>query len=62
MAEKKKWIQSAIKHPGALHKELGIPEGKKIPKKKLKAAEKKGGIEGKRAHLAETLSKLRKKK
>ena len=22
----KKWIQSAVKHPGALHKELGIPE------------------------------------
>ena len=39
----KKWIQGAIKHPGALHKELGVPEGKKIPGKKLaKAAAKKG--------------------
>ena len=60
MAEKKKWIQGAIKHPGALHKELHVPEGKKIPEKKLKAAEKKGGKVGKRAHLAETLKKMHK--
>ena len=60
MAEKKKWIQGAIKHPGALHKELGVPEGKKIPAKKLKAAAKKGGKEGKRARLAETLKGMKK--
>jgi hypothetical protein len=60
MAEKKKWIQGAIKHPGALHKELGVPKGEKIPEKKLKAAEKKGGKEGKRARLAETLKKMHK--
>lgn len=59
---KKKWIKNAIKHPGALHKELGVPEGKKIPKKKLDAAAKKGGKLGQRARLAETLSKMRKKK
>jgi hypothetical protein len=53
MAEK--WIQKAIKHPGALHKELHVPEGKKIPVKKLNAAAKKPGIEGKRARLAKTL-------
>jgi len=58
---KDKWIQEAIKKPGALHKELGIPEGKKIPEKKLKAAEKKGGTEGKRARLAETLKSFHKK-
>ena len=57
---KKKWIQDAIKKPGALHKELGVPEGKKIPEKKLKAAAKKPGKEGKRARLAETLKKLNK--
>lgn len=57
----KNWIQGAIKHKGALHKELGVPEGKKIPKSKIKAAAKKGGKLGKRARLAETLSKLRKK-
>ncbi len=56
----KKWIQKAIKKPGALHKELGVPEGKKIPAKKLKAAAKKGGKEGQRARLAETLKKLKK--
>lgn len=61
MAEKKKWIQGAIKHPGALHKELGVPVGKKIPAKKLKAAEKKGGKEGARARLAETLKGFKKK-
>ena len=55
-----KWIQKAIKKPGALHKELGVPEGKKIPEKKLKAAAKKGGKEGQRARLAETLKKLHK--
>ena len=27
-----KWIAEAIKHPGALHKELGVPEGKKYLK------------------------------
>lgn len=61
MVEKKKWIQGAIKHPGALHKELGVPKGKKIPAKKLEKAAKKGGIEGKRARLAETLKRLKDK-
>jgi len=56
----KNWIQKAIKHPGALHKELGVPMGKKIPADKLKAAAKKKGVIGKRARLAETLKKLRK--
>lgn len=58
----KKWIQEAIKHPGALHEELHVPKGKKIPKKKLEKAAEKPGVEGKRANLAITLSKLRKKK
>lgn len=56
-----KWIQAAHIKKGALHKQLGVPEGKKIPEKKLKAAEKKGGLEGKRAHLAENLKRLHKK-
>ena len=59
MAEK--WIQKAIKKPGALHKELGVPTGKKIPSSKLAAAAKKPGVEGKRARLAETLKGLKKK-
>ncbi len=57
----KKWIQKAIKKPGALHKELGVPEGKKIPTKKLAAAAKKPGKEGKRARLAEELKKMNRK-
>lgn len=57
---KEKWIQSAIKKPGALHRELHEPMDKKIPAKKLKAAAKKGGKLGKRARLAETLKKLHK--
>jgi hypothetical protein len=56
-----KWIQKAIKHPGALHKQLGVPADKKIPAKKLKKAAKKGGKLGKRARLAETLKGLHKK-
>lgn len=51
----KKFIQEAIKKPGALHKALHVPEGKKIPEKKLAAAAKKPGKMGKRARLAETL-------
>lgn len=52
---KVKWIQKAIKHKGALHKQLGVPEGEKIPAKKLAAAAEKGGKLGKRARLAQTL-------
>lgn len=59
---KKKWIADAIKKPGALREELHIKKGKKIPDAKLKKAEKAPGKEGKRARLAETLSKLRKRK
>ena len=58
MAEK--WIQKAIKKPGALKKELGVPAGKTIPAKKLAAAAKKPGKEGQRARLAETLGKMKK--
>lgn len=58
MAEKKKWIQGAIKKPGALHAQLGVPQGKKIPGKKLEAAAQKGGKLGQRARLAKTLKKM----
>ncbi len=61
MAKKKNWIADAIKKPGALREELHVKKGKKIPKAKLKKAEKAGGKLGKRARLAETLGKLRKK-
>ena len=51
----KNWIQNAVKKPGALHKELGVPAGKKIPSSKIAAAAKKPGKIGRRARLAETL-------
>ena len=52
------WIAGAIKHPGALHRELGVKQGKKIPAKKLAAAAKRKGKVGRRARLAETLRGL----
>lgn len=58
MAEK--WIQKIGMKKGALHKELGVPEGKKIPAKKLAKAAKEPGKEGQRARLAETLKGMRK--
>jgi hypothetical protein len=54
------FIQKAIKHPGALRKELGVKEGKTIPAKKLAAAAKKPGKLGQRARLAETLKGFKK--
>lgn len=44
---------------GALHAQLGIPEGQKIPAGTLKAAAKRGGLEGKRARLAETFKGMK---
>lgn len=60
--KKKNWIAGAIKKPGALHKELGVKKGTKIPAKKLASAAKKGGKEGKRARLAQTLKSFKHKK
>lgn len=58
MAEK--FIQKAIKHPGKLHRDLGIPQGEKIPAKRLaKAAHSKKPSLRREAILAETLKKLR---
>jgi hypothetical protein len=55
-----KWIQKAIKRPGQLHRDLGVPQGEKIPAGKLAAAAKKPGKVGQRARLAKTLKKLHK--
>jgi len=57
----KRWIQKAVKKPGALRSSLGIKKGKTIPASKLKAAAKKGGKLGQRARLAVTFKKMRKK-
>ncbi len=54
--EPKKWIQGAIKHPGALHKALKISPDKKIPAQKLEKAEHSGNPKiRKMANLAATL-------
>lgn len=56
-----KWIQKAIKKPGALRKSLGAKKGEPIPAGKLAAAAKKPGKLGQRARLAQTLKKMKKK-
>lgn len=62
MTEKKKWIQEAIKKPGALRKSLKVKKGEDIPESKLKKAEhSKNPLTSKRANLAETLKHLHKK-
>lgn len=58
---KKNWIKGAIDKPGALHRQLGVPEGKKIPASKIAAAAKKPGKLGQRARLAQTMKKMNKK-
>ncbi len=62
MAEKKeKWIQGMHMKKGALHKELGVKKGEKIPEKKLEKAEhSKNPVTKKRAVLAETFKKMKK--
>ena len=58
--EDKKWIQKASKKPGALHRDLGVPEDDKIPVSKIKAAAKGDGKVAKRARLALTLRGMNK--
>jgi hypothetical protein len=54
----KQWIQGSINpnNKGALHKTLGVPEGKKIPETKLeKATHSRNPLTRKRANWAETV-------
>lgn len=53
------WIKGAIKHPGALHEQLGVPQGEKIPAKKLAKAASAPGKLGQRARLAQTLKGMK---
>ena len=56
-----KWIQGAIKRPGALHKALHVPAGEKIPAKKMsKAAHSDNPRMRKMANLAKTLKGMHK--
>lgn len=58
----KKFIDEAIKHPGALRRSMGAKKGEPIPAEKLKAAARSNGKTGKRARLAITLRDLSKDK
>lgn len=53
----KHWIQATHMQKGALHKELGVPEGEKIPASKMASAKagKYGPKAKKRAAFAATL-------
>ena len=54
------WMKGAVKHPGALHRELDVPMGKKIPHAKLEKAENSRNPKiRKQAQLAETFEKYR---
>ncbi len=59
-AGNQKWIQGAVSKPGQLHRDLGVPQGEKIPASKLRAAAAKKGKVGQRARLALTLKKVNK--
>ena len=58
---KANFIQKAIKNPGALHEQMGIPKGKKIPAKALAKAAKAPGKLGQRARFAQVLKGFKKK-
>ena len=54
-----KWIQGAVKHPGALHRALHVPEGEKIPASKMAAASHSENPRiRKMVGLAKTLKKM----
>ena len=60
-----KWIQKAIKKPGALRRTLKLKKGEKVTAKKLSVLKKKKGISTttkRRIALAKTLSGFRKGK
>ena len=57
-----KFIQKAIKKPGALHEQMGVPKGKKIPAKALAKAAKAPGKLGQRARFAQLLKGFKKGK
>lgn len=55
-----KWIQKAIKKPGALRASLGAKKGEPIPAKKLAKAAKAPGKLGQRARFAQVLRGMKK--
>lgn len=59
---KAKFIQAAIKKPGALRAALGAKKGEPIPAKKLAKAAKAPGKLGQRARFAQVLKGFKKGK
>jgi len=59
---KPNWISGAIKKPGALHEQMGVPQGQKIPAGKLAKAAKAPGKLGQRARFAQVLKGFKKGK
>jgi hypothetical protein len=57
-----KWIKSAIKRPGQLHRDLGVKQGEKISDAKLRAAAKRKDKVGARARLALRMKSMGKSK
>ena len=56
----KNWIANATRNKGALHQNLGVPLGQKIPANKLAiGAKSKNPTIRKEVALAKTLGKLR---
>lgn len=57
MDDESKWMGGAVKHPGALHRALGIPEGDKIPPAKLAQARHSKSLHVRQmAHLADVFA------
>ena len=55
------WIAGSVKHKGALHSQLGVPQGTKIPQSKIEAAShSEDPTLKRRAVLAKTLGKMKK--
>ena len=55
------WIAGAVKHKGALHRALGIPQGEKIPAKKMASAAHSDDPKlARMANLAKTLKSFHK--
>jgi hypothetical protein len=57
----RKAVRVVARHKGALHRMLGVPAGEKIPFAMLRAASHAPGKLGKRARLALTLRRLKKR-
>jgi len=54
---RQKTVAEKIKRPGALHQKLGVPQGQKIPAKKLNQAAKEPGLLGQEARFAKNINK-----